>query len=299
MVLLSMICLNSYRYFDCVDVCRVRTSWNEVRVEGVLQPFACKDNLPVRRIKVDSTTEIEFTLFQEGQRNSTKAQRMQLDLCVVVFREENSRENDRRVKFGSLAVHSRRMVRGFVGCNAVLEQGTYLVVCLAFNHWNTSIPSPKYVLAIHSSKPLQCVHRLRPQAFVLADAIISLTLTKGSRHEGREGMTAYYLTKGWAGLVVMVENRLEDRGIFVECNCNDSRNVVSTRGDLVTSDYLPPRTRQVIIVLTQLEGSEGFTIAHRLTHRLSYGYHDGSAPGVRHKPVIEDGISGLHAPRPL
>lgn len=149
----------SFRYFDCVDVCRVRTSWNEVRVEGVLQPFACKDNLPVRRIKVESTTEIEFTLFQEGQRylfmsylpklyclvtsfffdrNSTKAQRMQLDLCVVVFREENGRENERWVRFGSLAVHSRRMVRGFVGCNAVLEQGTYLVVCLAFNHWNTS-----------------------------------------------------------------------------------------------------------------------------------------------------------------
>lgn len=287
------------KYFDCVDVCRVRPSWIEVRVEGVLPPFACTEKLPVRKIKIESTTEIEFTLFQEGQRNSARSQRLQLDLCVVVFREENVLDKTKKATFGSLVVHSRRMVRGFVGCNAVLEQGTYLVVCLAFNHWNTTVPDPKYILAIHSSKPLQCVYRLRPQAFVLADAIICLTRSKGSRHEGREGMTVYYLTKGWAGLVVMVENRLEERWIFVECNCNDSRNVVSTRGDLVTSDFIPPRNRQVIIVLTQLEGSEGFTIAHRLTHRLSNGIHEGGTPNVQHKPGIDERITGLHAPRAL
>ena len=31
-------------------------------------------------------TEVEFTLFQEGQRNSERSQRSQLDLCVVIFR---------------------------------------------------------------------------------------------------------------------------------------------------------------------------------------------------------------------
>lgn len=89
-------------------------------------------------------------------------------------------------------------VRGFVGCHKMLERDLYLLVCLAFNHWHTGMddPSmyPQCVLAIHSSKRL-LVEQIVPPPFILADAIINLTLARGQRHEGREGMTAYYLTK--------------------------------------------------------------------------------------------------------
>ena len=59
--------------------------------------------------------------------------------------------------------------------------------------------------------------------------------------------------------------------------------------------------RQVIIVLTQLEGSGGFSIAHRLTHRLSStgGLHDWGPPGTSHLPPIDRKVFGLHAPRPI
>lgn len=80
----------------------------------------------------------------------------------------------------------------------MLERDIYLLVCLAFNHWHTGIEDPhqypQCILAIHSSKRL-LVEQITPSPHLLADAIISLTLTKGQRHEGREGMTAYYLTK--------------------------------------------------------------------------------------------------------
>jgi len=289
------------RYFDSIDICKVRPGWKEVRLGGTLPPFSSKEDQSPTLITVLEPTEVEFSLFQEGQRSSEKSSRSQLDLCIVIFRTSSSSSP----RIGSLVRHSKRQVRGFVGCHAMLEPGCYLVICMAFNHWHTGVsvdPSafPEYILALHSSKKL-LIEQLSSSHHLLADAIINLTLARGERHEGREGMTAYYLTKGWAGLVVMVENRHAHRWIQVRCDCQESYNVVSTRGELCTADSVPPLHRQVIIVLTQLEGSGGFSIAHRLTHRVSLqpGLHDWAPPGLQNQPTISGSLGGLHAPRPL
>ncbi|XP_064481462.1 calpain-D-like [Ornithodoros turicata] len=288
------------KFFDCIDICKVRPDWNEVRLQGVLPPHTDKDSQAVTLLTVLEGTEVEFGLFQEGQRSAERSRRCQLDLCVVVFRAQDPAAG----LVGPLVKHSKRQVRSFVGCNAVLDPGSYMVVCLAFNHWHTSLNKidqyPKFLLAIHSSKRL-LVETVIPHANVLADAIINLTVAKGRRHEGREGMTAYYLTKGWAGLVVVVENRLPDRFVQVICDCSESINVVSTRATLRTVDSIPPLHRQVIIVLTQLEGSGGFSIAHRLTHRVSFtgGLHDWGPSATNHVPPIDRKVYGLHTPRPL
>lgn len=291
------------KYFDCIDICKVRVGWHEVRLAGILPPMSSTRHLTCLLLTATQPTEVDFTLFQEGQRNSAKSQRSQLDLCVVVFRTKSGPS----AQVGKLVAHSKRQVRGFVGCHKMLEKGFYLVVCLAFNHWHTGLELadssswPRHVLAAHSSKPLS-VERPSLHPHILADAIIGLTLARGQRHEGRQGMTAYYLTKGWAGLVVMVENRHTDKWIHVKCDCQESYNVVSTRGELKTIDSVPPLHRQVIIVLTQLEGSGGFSIAHRLTHRLAAGArlqdwapHAEDEP--RHRPPLARKLYGLHAPR--
>jgi len=288
------------KYFDSIDICKVRTGWKEIRFGGSLPPFSLKEAQSPTLLTILQPTEVEFSLFQEGQRSAERSSRSQLDLCIVIFRTSSSS----KPRIGKLIKHSKRQVRGFVGCHAMLEPGYYLVICMGFNHWHSlgqhEAKHPEYVLAIHSSKKVLVEH-LSSSYHLLADAIINLTLARGQRHEGREGMTAFYLTKGWAGLVVMVENRHPDRWIQVRCDCQESYNVVSTRGELCTVDSIPPLHRQVIIVLTQLEGTGGFSIAHRLTHRLSVqnGLHDWAPPQTEHLPNLNSFIDGLHAPRPI
>lgn len=121
------------KYFDSIDVCKVREDWNEIRIEGVLPPFADKETMDLIILTIFEATEIEFNLFQESQRNLRTSSKSQLDLCILIFQASNSSFN----YIGDLIKLSRRQVRGFVGCQTMLEPGVYTVICLALNHWHT------------------------------------------------------------------------------------------------------------------------------------------------------------------
>lgn len=65
LLITSCLSLCMLRFFDCIDICKVRAGWEEIRLLGTLQPLC---SLSCVLLTVLEPTEAEFTLFQEGQR---------------------------------------------------------------------------------------------------------------------------------------------------------------------------------------------------------------------------------------
>lgn len=282
-------------YFDVVDVCKVRPNWTEVRLGG---KFTCGQNdVGAVRMHVFSPTDVDLCLFQKSNRGSLVDSIATLDIWLGVYRAVEGAAQPRPVSY---VAHSPRKIKPSVGCNVFLEAGTYLITPSAFNHLHTSssaLAPPHYSLTIHSSQPVFVEH-IQAATCTYADALFLLCEKHGKRHEGIPGVTCYYLSKGMSGLVIAAENRRTDMFLQLDCNCSDSFNIVSSRGSLETHDVVPPHHRQIVILLTQLEGNQGYSVSHKLKFRTS---KDNGLGGMtaNQMPALTTDLRGIHAPIPL
>lgn len=133
------------KYFDSVDVCKVSREWCELRVEGVLPPHCeLNERTQLLQLTLEQPAEVHLSLFQQSHRERDRSSspssgvrfRSQLDLCILLFRPPAT-SSPMCLQKARLVQHSRRCVRGFVGCDAMLEPGKYVIVCTAFNHWQS------------------------------------------------------------------------------------------------------------------------------------------------------------------
>jgi calpain-15 len=79
----------------------------------------------------------------------------------------------------------------------------------------------------------------------LRTSLQELVIKHGRIEQTLPNCIARILTTDFAGLVVMVDNLASNQTCQVQSDCQNSTNVVSTRGNLLTFDSIPPLHRQV------------------------------------------------------
>jgi hypothetical protein len=91
----------------------------------------------------------------------------------------------------------------------------------------------------------------------------------------------------------MAENLHSGQYFEVEINADQSMNIVSSRDALNTYDLVEPNTRQILVLLTQLESTSGYNIKYAFKYRLFNRFFSNK---TKHVPHISDSPNDLHRP---
>lgn len=104
--------------------------------------------------------------------------------------------------------------------------------------------------------------------------------------------------------MIVAENSNPKCFLHIESNCQNSKNVLSSRNSLKTIDSIQPSHRQVLMVLTHSKASSSFSIKYGIKYRLSTERELSTWPGlegekITNYPAITTLTSSLHQSREI
>ncbi|KAL1520041.1 hypothetical protein AB1Y20_023518 [Prymnesium parvum] len=252
------------RFFDAVDVCRVRPRWAELRMRSSLA-LPSQPTTPLRAfiLEVPQTSDAEFTLMQRFTRAS--ARRTQGDMLLLLLRcrrqlaaKGSSLEPIDSGAEMKLLSCSERSNRGAVNCQALLSKGSYLMLPISLRPSSkpplavASRDAPEQaaernvVVRVGSAKPMKC----DAAQVTLRDGLAALAAycRRGQRRDVFDGMSIYTLQDG-QGQLTFVENRAAGGAtLTIALDNAGSTNVSPTRGALQTVDVLSNGCGQLVQV---------------------------------------------------
>ncbi|KAI3379643.1 hypothetical protein SNEBB_009964 [Seison nebaliae] len=319
------ICLDDvYKYFDSIIVCKAypkykkNEGWHETRASGAVwyQNFSSKCH--VFLLNVFETTEMEITLFQKHSEYEDM-----LDVGFVVNKLANEDQlnersrNKRRINFvgcsevsriGDCVMYCGKQVSHSVASSGWFDPGQYIITPMAFsqiipngNNSGKKVTYP-FNIVIHSSQSIFLDHDRFPSTHI-ADAVISCAKRFGTPTYLRDEATMFALMR-CAGAILVTENRHKSHFLHVQTNVNDDPNLICSRGGLTWVDSIPPNSRMVMGVFSQVSFTAGYVLRHQCRHRLVNRAQLGSewCPNYNqatNSPGITNAISGLHLPRQI
>ncbi|CAF0799483.1 unnamed protein product [Adineta steineri] len=293
------------KYFECVDICKIRSDWYEVRdsanfypEDGMMQGYY---------LTIKTITELDITLHRKISKN-LRIQRSEVSLCVAIVNIEE--QTNKYYRIYSIPILSQRGQHKFVSTDGYLQPGTYMILPLLYNPINKQMDNTEFNIAVHSSRSID-LERIKIPLRVQREFLIKLCIFYGeqvsignqTKTECDDGVKIYELKKYWDGLILLVENRNLNKNVHFHFRCTLSQNAFMSRKDSNHQlfDVIPSMHRQIIVTIARKNASHSFTIGHDFQYNLSSQdfIKNSQINKQKHWPKIDDSIfsEDIHLPQ--
>ncbi|CAI2353124.1 unnamed protein product [Caenorhabditis sp. 36 PRJEB53466] len=278
--------------FASVTVCKLRPEWSEMRLTQVVGGRQ-NEHAQALQIFITETCEASFMAFQTGKSKNSDDLK-DLMLCVHEISSDGL--------VGQLVAMSSRIADNhFTIDEFFLSPGQYMVICQSLKTYTTNRRG-KINIVVHTQ------HRIYAEIVPLStraamNSLQQVVIKEGDVVESTDsGVIIRTLTRNFRGMIIMADNRMENKYLHVGVDCTESMNIQSSRGLLKVDDVIPPLSRQLLIVLSTIDDSAQYkvcnslrTLVHRHKYLLPQMSYEASisAPKSQHYPAV-DASNPLH-----
>jgi calpain-15 len=131
------------KYFECVDICKIRPDWYEVRDSSNFYPEI--GMMQGYYLIIRSVTELDITLHRKISKN-LRIQRSEVSLCVAIVNIEEQINGNYRIY--SMPILSQRGQHKFVSTDGYLQPGTYVILPFLFNPINKHMDNTEFNIGL-------------------------------------------------------------------------------------------------------------------------------------------------------